>query len=93
MASLLWIKSRLRKAEEHFLVGAGVFTGTLKHLPQSDQNKLMIEAIGTEAVTTSEIEGRYLNRAKRAILDSQAQLGLGNGLAADCASRRKECRK
>jgi uncharacterized protein DUF4172 len=35
-----WDKSRLRKAEEHFLVGAGVFAGTLKHLPQSDREQL-----------------------------------------------------
>src|SRR6266403_3049007 len=58
-----WEKARLRKAEEHFLVGAGVFAGTLKHLPQSDQEQLTIEAISTEAVTTSEIEGEILDRA------------------------------
>lgn len=58
-----WDKSLLRKAEEHFLVGAGVFAGTMKHLPPSDQEQLMIEAISTEAVTTSEIEGEILNRA------------------------------
>lgn len=58
-----WDKSRLRKAEEYFLVGAGVFGGTLKHLPESDQQQLTIEAISTEAVTTSEIEGEILDRA------------------------------
>jgi Fic family protein len=58
-----WEKARLRKAEEHFLVGAGVFAGTLKHLPQSDQEQLTIEAMSTEAVTTSEIEGEILDRA------------------------------
>ena len=57
-----WDKFRLRKAEEHFLVGAGVFAGTLRHLPQSDREQLTIEAISTEAVTTSEIEGEILNR-------------------------------
>jgi Fic family protein len=46
-----WDESRLRKAEEHFLVGTGMLTGTLKHLPLS------------EAVTTSEIEGEILDRA------------------------------
>ena len=58
-----WEKARLRKAEEHFLVGAGVFAGTLKHLPQSDQEQLTIETMSTEAVTTSEIEGEILDRA------------------------------
>jgi Fic family protein len=61
--SFSWDKSRLRKAEEHFLVGAGVFAGTLRHLPQSDQEQLTIEATSTEAVATSEIEGEMLNRA------------------------------
>ena len=58
-----WNAARLRKAEEHFLVGAGVFTGTLKHLPAVDQEQLTIEAISTEAVTTSEIEGEILDRS------------------------------
>jgi Fic family protein len=58
-----WDQSRLRKAEEHFLVGTGVFAGTLRHLPASDQEQLTIEAISMEALTTSEIEGEVLNRA------------------------------
>ena len=73
-----WDKSPLRKAEEHFLVGAGVFAGTLKHLPQSDQQQLTIEAISTEAVTTSEIEGEILNRAS-----VQSSIRRQLGLAAD----------
>jgi Fic family protein len=58
-----WDRARLCKAEEHFLIGAGVFAGSLRHLPQSDQEQLTIEAISTEAVTTSEIEGEILDRA------------------------------
>jgi Fic family protein len=58
-----WDEARLRKAEEHFLVGTGMFVGTLKHLPQSDQELLTIESISAEAVTTSEIEGEILDRA------------------------------
>jgi Fic family protein len=58
-----WNRSRLRKAEEHFLVGSGLFLGTLKHLPPSGQELLTVEALSTEAVTTSEIEGEILNRA------------------------------
>jgi Fic family protein len=58
-----WNEARLRKAEERFLVGAGVFVGTIKHLPQSEQEQLTIESISAEAVTTSEIEGEILDRA------------------------------
>ncbi len=58
-----WDRPRLRKAEEHFLVGAGVFAGTVKHLGSEDQERLTIEAISSEAVTTSEIEGEILDRA------------------------------
>src|SRR5260370_3507662 len=61
--NFFWDEARLRKAEQHFLVGTGVFAGTLKHLPESDQEQLTIEAISTEAVTTSEIEGEILDRA------------------------------
>jgi Fic family protein len=58
-----WDKSRFRKAEEHFLVGTGKFAGVLRHLGSSDQEQLIVEAISTEAVTTSEIEGEILDRA------------------------------
>ena len=58
-----WDASRLRKAEEHFRVGTGVFAGAVKYLPESDQEQLTIESISTEAVTTSEIEGEILDRA------------------------------
>src|SRR6202789_479442 len=58
-----WDATRLRKAEEHLLVGTGVFAGTLKHLSPPDQEQLTVEAISTEAVTTSEIEGEILDRA------------------------------
>lgn len=57
-----WDASRLRKAEEQFLLGSGVFAGTVKHLNERDQEQLTIEAISTEAVTTSEIEGEVLDR-------------------------------
>lgn len=73
-----WDKSLLRKAEEHFLVGAGVFAGTLKHLPESDQEQLTIEAISTEALTTSKIEGEILNRAS-----VQSSIRRQLGLASD----------
>src|SRR5260370_41570180 len=77
-----WDKVRLRKAEEHFLVGAGVFAGALKHLPRSDQEELTVQAISTETVATSEIEGEKLDRAS---VESSIRRQLG--LAAD--SRRQ----
>jgi len=58
-----WNANRLRKAEEHFLIGTGVFAGTVKHLSAPDREQLTVEAIGTEAITTSEIEGEILDRA------------------------------
>ncbi len=58
-----WDKACLRKAEEHFLLGTGRFAGALKHLGSIDREQLTIEAISTEALTTSEIEGEILDRA------------------------------
>ena len=58
-----WNSTRLRKAEEQFLVGIGVFAGMVKHLGLTDQHQLTVEAISAEAVTTSEIEGEILDRA------------------------------
>jgi len=56
-------KTRLRKAEDHFLKGSGEFVGALKHLTASDQEQLTVDAMSAEAVTTSEIEGEILDRA------------------------------
>jgi Fic family protein len=68
--------SRLRKAEEQFLLGGGLFAGTVKHLGDEDREQLTIEAISAEALTTSEIEGEILDRAS--VQSSiRRQLGLG----------------
>ena len=68
----------MRKAEEHFLVGAGVLTGVVKHLGLMDREQLTVEALGAEAVTTSEIEGEILDRAS--VQSSiRRQLGLATG--------------
>ena len=58
-----WDAARLRKAEEQFLLGSGMFSGAIKHLGDDDREQLTIEAISTEALTTSEIEGEILSRA------------------------------
>ena len=58
-----WDRDRFKKAEEVFLVGSGVLQGTLTHLDETDRELLTIEAISSEALTTSEIEGEILDRA------------------------------
>jgi Fic family protein len=58
-----WDEVRLRKAEAHFLHGAGELAGAMKHLNLDNQQQLTVDAISGEAVTTSEIEGEILDRA------------------------------
>jgi Fic family protein len=73
-----WAKARLALAEQQFLVGGGVLLGTVKHLGEEERGQLTVEAMSTEAVTTSEIEGEILDRAS---VQSSIQRQLG--LAAD----------
>src|ERR1700675_4326396 len=61
--SFTWNRARLEKAEQQFLLGGGVLVGTVKYLPEEDRQQLMVDAMSTEAVTTSEIEGEILDRA------------------------------
>jgi Fic family protein len=61
--SFTWNRGRLEKAEQQFLLGGGVLVGTVKHLPAEDRQQLTVDAMSTEAVTTSEIEGEILDRA------------------------------
>jgi len=58
-----WDRARLEAAEKQFLVGGGVFVGTVRHLGKDERDQLTVEAMSTEAVTTSEIEGEILDRA------------------------------
>jgi Fic family protein len=58
-----WDASQLRAAGEQFLIESGVFAGAIKHLQAPDQEQLTVEALATEAVTTSQIEGEILDRA------------------------------
>src|ERR1035441_6804544 len=73
-----WDEGRLVLAEQQFLVGGGVLLGTVKHLSEEERNQLTVEAMSTEALTTSEIEGETLDRAS---VQSSIQRQLG--LAAD----------
>lgn len=73
----IWDKDRLALAEQQFLVRGGVLLGTVKHLGEEERNQLTVEAISTEAMTTSEIEGEILDRAS--VQSSiQRQLGLAD---------------
>ncbi len=58
-----WDRARLEPAEKQFLVSGGVFIGTVRHLGKDERDQLSVEAMSTEAVTTSEIEGEILDRA------------------------------
>jgi Fic family protein len=58
-----WDLARLATAEKQFLVGGGVFVGTVRHLGKQERDQLTIEVMSAEAVTTSEIEGEILDRA------------------------------
>src|SRR5437763_542040 len=73
-----WNQARLEKAEQQFLLGGGVLVGTVKHLPEEDRQQLTVDAMSTEAVTTSEIEGEILDRAS-----VQSSIRKQLGLAAD----------
>lgn len=52
----------LTALEERFLHNSGVVLGAEKHLNPLDKENLIIKLSGEEALSTSEIEGEYLNR-------------------------------
>lgn len=58
-----WDKARFVKAEDRFLVEAGMYAGAIKHLDADNRDQLIVEAMSTEALTSSEIEGEILDRA------------------------------
>src|SRR2546429_255560 len=73
-----WDEARLETAEKQFLVGGGMLLGTVRHLGHEERDQLTIEAMSTEAVTTSEIEGEILDR-----VSVQSSIRKQLGLAAD----------
>src|SRR5450755_4655986 len=73
-----WEQPRLAEAERQFLLGGGLLFGAVKHLGREECSQLTIEAISTEALTTSEIEGEILDRAS-----VQSSIRRQLGLAAD----------
>ena len=73
-----WKDARLEVAEKQYLVSGGVFVGSVRHLGKEERDQLTIEAMSTEAVTTSEIEAEILDRAS-----VQSSLRKQLGLATD----------
>jgi Fic family protein len=73
-----WNPDLLRRAEEQFLLGGGMFAGAFAHLGSEDKDRLVVEALSTETLTTSEIEGELLDRASVQFSIRQ-QLGLAAG--------------
>jgi len=58
-----WDKTPLARAEQQFLLEAGTLVGAVKHLEGEERDQIVVDAISTEALTTSEIEGEILDRA------------------------------
>lgn len=73
-----WDAARLKKAEERFLVGSGVFAGTVRHLGEAEREELIVEAMSREALKSAEIEGEMLDRAS-----VQSSIRRQLGLASD----------
>src|ERR1035437_8569619 len=73
-----WDSARLAFAEQHFLIRDRALLATVRHLADEERNQLTAEAISTEALSTSEIEGEILDRGS---VQSSIQRQLG--LAAD----------
>lgn len=73
-----WDRARLAAAEQQFLLAGGVLVGTVKHLGIEERDQITVEAISTEALTTSEIEGEILDRAS-----VQSSIRKQLGLASD----------
>jgi Fic family protein len=58
----VWDASKLEPLETQFIHLAGVQQGVFKHTLEADRIPLLIGLMTDEALTTSEIEGEYLNR-------------------------------
>ena len=55
-------RALLSNLEERFLYNSGIVLGAERHLSISDKKSLIVKIAGDEALSTSEIEGEYLNR-------------------------------
>ncbi|MEO9512149.1 MAG: Fic family protein [Flavobacteriaceae bacterium] len=55
-------EAALKDLEYQFVQTSGVALGSIKHIDVDDKNELLIEVLSDEALTTSAIEGEYLDR-------------------------------
>jgi Fic family protein len=70
-----WDPARMAAREQAFLLHAGVTIGATQHLGDEERERLLVETMSREALTTSRIEGELLNRDS--VQSSiQKQLGL-----------------
>lgn len=70
-----WNAGRLAASEEKFLLETGKYIGVAKHLKPGEHEELTVQAMSSEALKTSEIEGEILDRVS--VQSSiQRQLGL-----------------
>lgn len=81
-----WDAARLAEAERQFLLGRGVLLGAAQHLGRDQQDTVRVEIMSGEALTTSEIEGEFLDR-----VSLQSSIRRRLGLSAD--NRRAEARE
>lgn len=58
-----WDRGRLVRAEEEFRLRGGVYIGSVRHMAAADKDQLATDTMTLEAISTSEIEGEYLDRA------------------------------
>ncbi len=73
----------MTRAEEQFLVGGGVILGAVSHLDGESRDRLTVESMSEEAVTSSAIEGEVLDRDS---VQSSIRRHLGLGTDARRAS-------
>lgn len=73
-----WDASRFLQAERRFLIGGGLMVGSVDHLGGEERDRITIELMSAEALTTSEIEGEMLDR-----VSVQSSIARQLGLATD----------
>ena len=73
--SFRWDRATVAGVEDQFLKDGGVLIGTARHLGDEGRERLRVDVMTAEAITTSRIEGETLNRSS--VQSSvQRQLGL-----------------
>lgn len=58
-----WQESALADFERDFLLASGEFLALFRQLDPETRTSMLVESISDEAISTSEIEGEFLNRA------------------------------